>query len=349
MLLLAVVTSPVISHAQTEHVWRFALSGDSRNCGDVVMPAIAAGVRRDGASFYWHLGDFRAIYDFDQDVKERAGLHKLTISEYEKTAWQDFIKNQLEPFSSTPVFLGLGNHETIPPKSKSDALIQFADWLNASEIQLQRLKDNPEDHRVKAYYHWNRSGIDFVNLDNSSPEQFDDEQVKWLQSLLDRDAKDAAIETIVVGMHAALPDSLASSHSMSDAPQSRESGRKVYKLILQFQQTSMKHVYVFASHSHFYMSGIFDTEYWHANGGVLPGWIVGTAGAERYALPSTAPKASEAITNVYGYLLGTVHQDDSVTFEFRHIQEMDVPSEVVKAFGQSLVHDCFEKNRAGAQ
>ena len=24
--------------------WRFAVSGDSRNCGDVVMPAIAAGV-----------------------------------------------------------------------------------------------------------------------------------------------------------------------------------------------------------------------------------------------------------------------------------------------------------------
>jgi hypothetical protein len=45
-------------------VFRFAVSGDSRNCGDIAMPAIAAGVRKDGAQFYWHLGDYRAIYDF---------------------------------------------------------------------------------------------------------------------------------------------------------------------------------------------------------------------------------------------------------------------------------------------
>ena len=32
-------------------VWRFAVSGDSRNCGDVVMPAIAAGVRRERRHF----------------------------------------------------------------------------------------------------------------------------------------------------------------------------------------------------------------------------------------------------------------------------------------------------------
>ncbi len=32
------------------------------------MPGIAAGVLRDQAEFYWHLGDFRAIYDFDEDI-----------------------------------------------------------------------------------------------------------------------------------------------------------------------------------------------------------------------------------------------------------------------------------------
>ena len=47
--------------------WKFAISGDSRNCGDIVMPAIAAGVLKDGAAFYWHLGDYRAIYMFDED------------------------------------------------------------------------------------------------------------------------------------------------------------------------------------------------------------------------------------------------------------------------------------------
>ena len=58
--------------AQAQQPWTFAVSGDSRNCGDVVMPAIAAGVHRDHAAFYWHLGDFRAINDFDQDYKQLA-------------------------------------------------------------------------------------------------------------------------------------------------------------------------------------------------------------------------------------------------------------------------------------
>ena len=49
--------------------WKFAISGDSRNCGDIVMPAIAAGVRSDGAEFYWHLGDYRAMSNFDEDYR----------------------------------------------------------------------------------------------------------------------------------------------------------------------------------------------------------------------------------------------------------------------------------------
>ena len=39
--------------------WTFAVSGDSRNCGDFVMPAIAAKVKAENDAFYWHLGDFR--------------------------------------------------------------------------------------------------------------------------------------------------------------------------------------------------------------------------------------------------------------------------------------------------
>src|SRR5438552_1295473 len=51
-----------------KEVWRFVASGDSRNCGDVIMSAIAKGAKIDGAQFYWHLGDLRAIYDFDDDM-----------------------------------------------------------------------------------------------------------------------------------------------------------------------------------------------------------------------------------------------------------------------------------------
>ncbi len=45
------------------------------------MPAIAEGVIRDLARFNWHLGDYRAICDFDQDYKQ---MHPTgTIGDYE--------------------------------------------------------------------------------------------------------------------------------------------------------------------------------------------------------------------------------------------------------------------------
>src|ERR1700723_1013390 len=90
--------------------WYFAVSGDSRNCGDVVMPAIAAGVIQSGASFYWHLGDYRAIYNFDEDMQHQPQYiaKPLTISQYLSVAWDDFIQNQILPFATTPVFLGIG-------------------------------------------------------------------------------------------------------------------------------------------------------------------------------------------------------------------------------------------------
>jgi hypothetical protein len=101
-------------------VWRFAASGDSRNCGDVVMPAIAASALQHDISFYWHLGDLRAIYTFDEDMQhEPEHLAKpMTIYQYEGIAWEDFIENQIAPFGATPFFLGIGNHETISPKTR---------------------------------------------------------------------------------------------------------------------------------------------------------------------------------------------------------------------------------------
>jgi hypothetical protein len=52
-------------------------SGDSRNCGDVVMPSIAAGAVKDEAAFYWHLGDFRAMYGIDEDMALAGGPKEL--------------------------------------------------------------------------------------------------------------------------------------------------------------------------------------------------------------------------------------------------------------------------------
>ncbi len=66
-----------------DDVWRFAVSGDSRNCGDVVMPAIAKSVLDHHALFYWHLGDFRLGTGIDEDIEQPTG-GQMTLDEYHK-------------------------------------------------------------------------------------------------------------------------------------------------------------------------------------------------------------------------------------------------------------------------
>jgi hypothetical protein len=92
------------------------------------------------------------------------------------------------------------------------------------------------------------------------------------------------------------------------------------------------------------MDCTFNTEYWRTHGGVLPGWIVGTAGAERYALPPNAKDARAAETNVYGYILATVMASGEIRFDFKHVAESDVPAAVASRYRSDLVHWCFVKN-----
>ena len=93
LILCTVRPMPAQTKPASGESWKFAVSGDSRNCGDIVMPAIAQGVRQDGAAFYWHLGDYRAIYTFDEDWRQ---LHPNgTVSDYLTGAWPDFIQHQL--------------------------------------------------------------------------------------------------------------------------------------------------------------------------------------------------------------------------------------------------------------
>jgi len=325
--------------------WRFAVSGDSRNCGDVVMPSIAAAVHAEHAAFYWHLGDLRAIFDFDEDF--RAQHPQATIAEYLAGAWPDIQRNQIEAFGDTPFLLAIGNHETIAPKSREEFTLTFADWLDAPAIREQRLKDDPHDHKVRTYYHWLKDGVDFITLDNATAEQFDGAQLRWLNDVLQRDQRDASVRAVILGMHEALPESLARGHSMSDVPTAEDTGVKVYAKLVDLRRT--KPVYVLASHSHFVMEGIFDTPYWQEHGGVLPGWIVGTAGAFRYALPAGAARARLARTHVYGYLLATVSPPgrdaaDPVHFEFREVTEAAVPADVAQRFSPEMIHRCYQDN-----
>jgi hypothetical protein len=311
------------------------------------MPAIAAGARKDNAAFYWHLGDLRATVFMDEDYLQEPEHRKSPPPEksyYDKTEWDDFIQAQLNPFGSIPVFIGIGNHETYPPKSREQFIIQFADWLDSPVLRQQRLADNPNDHALKTFFHWIKDGVDFIYLDNSTKDQFNDYQLAWFEGVLKRAAADDSVKTVVVGMHAALPDSLAAGHSMSDTPSGAESGRRVYADLLNLIQQAHKHAYVLSSHSHFYMSGIFDSDYWRDHGGVLPGWIVGTAGAMRYALPATASRAKEARQKIYGYLRGDVHADGAIDFVFQEIKRENIPETVTQRYTQQFVDVCFDKN-----
>jgi hypothetical protein len=331
--------------------WRFAVAGDSRNCGDVVMPAIAEDAIRHHVAFYWHMGDFRWMTEVDEDMAQQ--YHgNLGITDYRRDAWGDFLANQIAPFGLTPVYLGIGNHELYKDAdaaaSRSDYAAQFAYWLDAPPLRAQRLHDDAAADAPTTYYHWRLGGVDFIYLDNASDEGFDSAQLRWLERVLAAAGSDTDVRTVVVGMHRALPNSLACGHSMNgekdhENVDSITSGRRAYEDLLQWHQTSRKPVYILASHSHFFMDDVFATPYWNRRG-VLPGWIVGTAGARRYPLPEDLPSGIQAKTYVYGYLIGTVAPDGHIQFEFRQLNEPDVPRAVVDRYGKDFVHECFVGN-----
>jgi hypothetical protein len=201
------------------------------------MPGIAAGARRDGADFYWHLGDYRAIYSFDEDLVPPLKLAlppravPLNVSTYLATAWPDFISHQIAPFGDLSVFLAIGNHETIAPSTREAWLIQCADWLETPVIRAQRLKDDPADRKLHPYYHWIKGNVDFITLDNVTLDEFDPAQLTWFHKVINRDQGPHEIRTIIVGSHIALPGTVGYSHRMDDWAHGPKSGREVYEAL----------------------------------------------------------------------------------------------------------------------
>ena len=315
--------------------WSFAVSGDSRNCGNMVMPAIAAAARQAHDAFYWHLGDLRAIYKVDEDyARERrfaAFVPPPSLSDYAYTAWTDFSQHQVQPFGDLPFFLGIGNHELIAPKTRAQFLIEFQALLDRPELKAQRAADADLLRGVgladapQTFFHWRRRGVEFVNLDNAGDDTFDTVQIAWFDAVIAAAEHDANITTIVVGMHESLPYSKSDSHSMCSTMSGRVSGVHVYQRLVEAKKS--RRVYVLSSHSHFYLADTYDVAHWRdpANGGVvLPGWVVGTAGAERYPLPDGIEAGAGARAHEYGYLRGTVKPDGSVDIAFHPLAEAEL-------------------------
>jgi hypothetical protein len=330
--------------AQAAHSpWTFAVSGDSRNCGDFVMPAIAAKVKAENDAFYWHLGDFRWMSSIDQDLESMlpAGTH-LSKPEYEQRAWDDFLQHQIAAFGSFPVFLGRGNHENVKPMTREGYIAKFSSLLTRPEIAAQRTADG-DSGDVEPWYHWARNGVDFITLDNASHDEFSDAQLRWLRGVLDRDlAANSGIHTIVTGMHEALPHSVSSDHGMDDWDLGIHTGELVYTWLFDAQAAG-KHVYILASHSHYYSPNIFDTPYWKQHSSnVVPGTIIGSAGAHRYQLPKGADKASK--TNIYGYLQGTVKADGTIDFALHELSEADLVAVKWPNAPLDAIHECYVHN-----
>lgn len=309
------------------------------------MPAIATRVKAEKDAFYWHLGDFRWMSSPDADwLAMTPGAAQLSKPEYQRQAWDDFLAHQLASFGSLPVFLGRGNHETVPPMTRDSYDARFSSFLNRPEIAAQRKADGAAAAPPGPWYHWTRDGVDFITLDNSTRDEFSDAQLHWLRAVLDHDlSPNSGIRSIVAGMHEALPHSSSSNHAMDDWPLGVQTGEKVYKWLYDAQAAG-KHVYVIASHAHYYSPDIYNTPYWQAQAkNVLPGLIIGSAGAHRYLLPPDANKASK--TFIYGYVQGNVHPDGTIDFGLHELTEADLVQAKWPGAPLDAIHECYVGNR----
>lgn len=339
--------------------WYFAVSGDSRDCGDLLMPKIARHLAdhqaQTPASFYWHLGDFRALYRVDCDMGKRElptfrclprdtspDQTPAMLKRYLAGAWDDFKKEQVSPFEAAgiPIFLGIGNHELANGKTRADYRDAFGRWLKHDWIQAQRAADRKkgiESLDGDTFYHFVKNGVDFIYLDNAANNAFQPEEVSWLSRVLAADAADNSVKTIIVGMHQALPGSTSSNHAMDDGECADVCvARRVYDSLYAAQKPSgpaskPKNVYVFASHSHYIQKNVYDTD--AHKGRVVTGWIVGTAGAEQYHV--------SAQDILYGYLLVEVRPDGTVGAEFKEVTRGDPP---VPPGSNGLADFCFGGN-----
>src|SRR5258708_36623956 len=115
---------------------------------------------------------------------------------------------------------------------------------------------------------------------------FEDGELAWFKKVINAAATNPDVKTVILGMHAALPHSLGCDHSMNETASGEYSGDVVYKQLLDFRSKTHKNVYVIASHSHFLLRDVYDSPYWRAHGGVIPGITIRTAGPGAGPLPA---------------------------------------------------------------
>jgi hypothetical protein len=91
------------------------------------------------------------------------------------------------------------------------------------------------------------------------------------------------------------------------------------------------------------MEDVYHTADWKNK--VLPGWIIGTAGAVRHRIPGESGATQKAQTDVYGYMIATVAADSSVSFEFKKLSLDDILATSQDKYPESLVRWCYAENK----
>ena len=345
------------SGADRDH-WTFTVSGASSDCGNLVMPAIAAAARADHARFHWHLGDMRRAVKPDIDFMfERRFQTPSTMPtpvDYAALALSDVVEHQLSPFAGIPLFVTLGGRDDIRPLSRLQYRAALRTWLDRPEIRSQRNADGETPRGAvglpSTYYHWRHGNVDFVSLDSMGSNGFDVVQLKWIDGLLMRDLVDPAVRTVVVGSFATLPFSRAEDGSLCATKASVRSGERVYEALARLTKAG-KHVYVLSANAHRYLENVYDTDARRLpehGGVVLPGFVAGTAGAERQKAsePSDSPDDQDA--NGYGYLRADVTPDGEIRFSFRPLTLPELEAVEPADFEHGLVAYCTDKNVAPA-
>jgi hypothetical protein len=180
-----------------------------------------------------------------------------------------------------------------------------------------------------------KKGIDFITLDNADG-FFPPAELVWLSKVLALDAADDSVRTIVVGMHATLPYSKVRWHGMDSSCAGLCSGQQAYDLLFRAQELAgppgkRKNVCVFSSHTHDFVENAYDTPE-HA-GQVLPGWVIGTAGALMYR-----------DTIKYGFLRVEVLTDGTLRPLFREVGPESPPLPGGPE-AQALTDYCFRLNK----
>ena len=130
---------------------------------------------------------------------------------------------------------------------------------------------------------------------------------------------------------------------MNESPRSTETGRRVYASLLKARDSGRKRVYVLASHQHFYMADVYDSQYLREHGGVLPGWVIGTAGAQRYSAADAvaAGRNDERLWIAAGDGRARRRNQVRVPEGRRSATFRDV---IVRALDKALVRWCFASN-----